>query len=408
VRGAWGGLKARGEEIQEKGVLGIGGAQRVRETEAKAKGWIAGIPGLGRVPGAREEASRAMAAETDKELKKLQTLNLTLDQLNEKLKSASKPERLAAFKLKAENGWLEASDADEVVKMIKEAGGGRTAMGGSIIQSLKKGRFHEMAKSTSDKEIIFNKFAPEDLELAKSFGLDMAESKELMNATLATRLLDLYKGDALEIKKKVEKAVKDNIENIAKEAASRKDLVNGVGSFTDADDRIRKLAGQVITEKKEVGSWKLRNQVLKLNGGMNDITGEALTVEGRGLVKDILAGNVAIKEEAEYRKARPAIPASTDLDPAQRIEVEEQIITSIKSGLIRSLDTEDLKSPAVFNALVNGRTRGLLTPDEYNKALGLVKDKKTGALEIRRGKPDRKRRKAINDIVTATSPMAYP
>jgi len=82
-------------------------------------------------------------------------------------------------------------------------------------------------------------------------------------------------------------------------------------------------------------------------------------------------------------------------------------MANIKSGLIRSLDTEDLKSPAVFNALVNGKARGLLTPEEYNKALGLVKDRKTGALEIR-GKPDRKRRKAINDIVTAAAPMPYP
>lgn len=67
VRGAWGGLKARGEEIQEKGVLGIGGAQAAREAEIRAKGWVAGIPGPGRVPGAREARERAEMAEIEKE-----------------------------------------------------------------------------------------------------------------------------------------------------------------------------------------------------------------------------------------------------------------------------------------------------------------------------------------------------
>ncbi len=395
VRGAWGGLKARGEEIQEKGVLGIGGAQRVRETEVKAKGWIAGIPGLGRVPGAREEVSRAMAAETDKELKKLQTLNLTLDQLNEKLKSGGKPERLAAFKLKAENGWLEASDLGEVNKIIGEAGGGRTALGMSIIQSLKKGKFHEMARSTADKENIFNNL--EDVEVKKAFGLDMAESRELMSTTLATKLLDLYKGDAQETKKKVEDAVKNNIENMAKDKTNRETLVTNPA----IDSRVRKLAGQVMADKKEVDSWKLRRNILELSGGIDTATGLAMTAEGRTLAKSIDDGNILFKEEGDYRGDR-GIAHNIDLNSTQRTEVHEQILGNVKAGYVKGFSTEELKTPEIFNAL----WAGLYNPPSPALAISAAEFKKLTGISGK-GKPDRKKRVAAENIMMSGGPMPY-
>jgi len=67
--------------------------------------------------------------------------------------------------------------------------------------------------------------------------------------------------------KKVDEAVKNNIENMAKDQGARKDLVNGAGVFAGTDVRIRKLAGQVMADKKKAGeefiahpldqSWKL-------------------------------------------------------------------------------------------------------------------------------------------------------
>ncbi len=402
VRGGVAGLKARGEEIQEKGVLGIGGAQRGRLQEARGKGWVAGIPGLGQVPGAREEASRAMAAETDKELKKLQTLNLTLDQLNEKLKSGSKPEKLAAFKLKAENGWLEASDLDTINKTIGEAGGGKTVLGASIIQSLKKGKFHEMAKSTDDKQRIFTDF--EDLEVKKAFGLDMAESRELMSESLATQLLNLYEGDTLEVKKKVEEAVKNNVENFAKDKSQREAIITRAvtPTTTKAEKKLKELTAKTMADKKEIDSWKVRRSALEAAGGIDAATGQAMTAEGRVLAKSIDDGNVLFKEEKDYRDRLGIADHTIDLNPTQRTEVHEQILGNIKAGYIKGFSTEELKTPEIFNALWYGLNAPpspalAITPVEFKKLTGI-----SG-----KGKPDRKKRVAAEAIRTAAAPMAY-
>lgn len=399
VRGAKEGLKAKGEEIQEKGVFGIGGAQKARETEAKARGWVAGALG---VPGAREEASRAMSTEVDKEVKRLQTLNMTLDQLNQKLKSGSAPERFAALKLKAESGWLEAGDLNTVNKTMREVGGGRTATGASIIASLRKGKFHEMAAGTLDKERIFNSLT--DAETQKAFGLDMAEGREVANEALAAKLLDLYKGDAQEVKKKVEDAVKNNIENFAKNKGGREALVSRV-TTDDKIKKLQKLAGQVMVDKKEVDGWKTRSKILELNGGMDPVSGEAKTAEGRELAKNIGDNNVGVKEEGEYRKKK-AIDASAILVATQRAELEDQIITNVQSGFIGGFSTEELKTPVIFNALINARTSGALTVSQFYKVLGVRVV--GGVTTFGKGKPDRKRREAINALITAPGPMPYP
>lgn len=339
ARGAYAGLKERGAEIKEKGILGIGGEQRARIQEARARGWLAPTPTTGEM-----ERRKAEAAEVDKEIKKLQALNLTLDQLNERLTKGGKFEQIAAFKLKAENGWLQPTDLNEINKMLRGAGGGTTALGASIITSLKKGKFHEMAQTTAQKEFIFDNL--QDREIKKAFGLDMAESKEIMDADIAKRLLDLYASDTKEIKDKVEKAVKNNIENMAKDKTGREGLL----ANPLVDSRIKKLVGQTMADKKEVDSWKLRRQILELNGGVDPVNGDALTKEGRDLAKDIKDGNTLFKEEGDYRAARGILPA-VDLTPAQRTDVQRQIEANITSGLIRGLSAEEIKTPEIFNAI---------------------------------------------------------
>ncbi|MBI2062641.1 MAG: hypothetical protein HYT61_00100 [Candidatus Yanofskybacteria bacterium] len=348
VRGAKEGLKERVAEIQEKGMLGIGGAQRARIQEATAKGWIAGIPG--KVPGATEEASRAKVAEVDKEIKRLQLLNLTLDQLNIRLKKAGGPEKIAALKLKAENGWLEAGDLGEINKTIREAGGGRNALGASIIQSLKKGKFHEMAQTTAQKEFIFNNL--EDVGVKKEFGLNMAESREIMNETIARQLLELYSGDMKEVQDKVAETVKKNIDNFAKDKSAREAMVTRVitPTTTRAEKKIMELAAKTMVEKKEVNSWSTRRSILQLTGGIDPTTGDALTVEGRTLAKEIKDNNTLFKEEMDYRASHGILPA-VDLTPAQRTDVQRQIETNISNGLIRGLSAEEMKTPEIFNSI---------------------------------------------------------
>lgn len=405
VRGGWQGAKQVGEKIQEKGVFGIGGAQKTRETEAKARGFIAG---LGGVPGANEELSRAQSTEVDKEVKNMQQLNLNLDQLNDKIKSGGKFEKIAAFKLKSERGNLDASDVDKINTLLREAGGGRTALGASIISSLKKGKFNEMALSTADKEHIFDGL--EDTEVKKAFGLDMAESKELMDADLARKLLNLYSGDAKDIQDKVKKAVKENIDNMAKKDSDRKDLLNATGAFagfagTDPSSMaLRAMAGQAMVDKKEINNWETRRQVLALNGGIDPATGDAKTVEGRKLASDMKDNNAVIREEAEYRKNNPGTTAhATNLTLAQHDSVSEQILNNIEKKLITSFTAEELKTPEVFNALFNGYLSTRLSIDQFNKLAGLATGKGGG-------KPDRKKREAgakIEEAIRLGTTMPY-
>lgn len=394
TKAAKAGLAAKGEEIGEKGVLGIGGAQAARLRQA----WVTEKLGFG---AARGTADKAHSEEIDKEFTRLKQLNLDQSTLSARMQSAKGLERAAALKLRAENGWLAPADLDEINKTLGSLGGGRSIAGSSLVNSLKKGKFEEMAKSTAEKEMIFNGL--QDAELKKAFGLSMAEGKDINTPALATELLNLYAGEAADVKKKVEETIKGSVENMAKDKTARLALIIDPAT----DPRLKKLVGQVMADKKEVDNWALRRTILEANGGIDPATGEALTAEGRELAKNIKDGNVAIKEEADYRKARPAISATADLSPTQYTELENQIVDNVKTGLIRSLSTEELKSPAIFNALYNGKATGSLSTDEFNKALGVAVNKKTGVLEIK-GKPDRKKRAAINDLLTATSPMSYP
>ncbi|MEK7151472.1 MAG: hypothetical protein AAB784_02035 [Patescibacteria group bacterium] len=542
VRGGVAGLKERGAEIAEKGVLGIGGAQKGRLDEAKARGWIAGIPGLGQIPGARETASRAQAAEVEKEMKLLQTLNLTLDQLNEKMQTAKGPEKIAAFKLKSEKGWLGASDLDEINKLLEAAGGGKTAVGASLIQSLVKGKFEEMAEGTEAKERIYaalqdtevkkaygrsmaetgelrdtaiarsllnlyqnesqaeqdkisqlvqknlenmylNKsersafitalvtddldgrlkkmaaqtmidrgevdlalrervielhggrdvsgrikekqmqeldkkilaniekgkvsealLSPADQkaifdgltepEVQKAFGMAMAKNRAVMEEDVATRIIDLYSNDTLEVQEKVHEEIKKNIENMAgtKDVKLRTSYLSNTGN----DVTMRKLVGQIMADKKEVRDWQTRRTVLELNGDIDPVSGNPITAAGRDIAKSIQDGNVVIKEEATYRKTN-TIPHGTDLNTSQRADLQQQILTNIENRYITSFSTEELETPEVFNALCQGVQSGSIPVDKFNNLIGLGTGK--GA-----GKSDRKKREAGAKILAAAFP----
>ncbi len=372
------GVQQQLEKLQEKGIP-LGGGYRYGGTQAETLR-TAGVAEAFGVKGAKD---KARAAEVDRETKKLKELNLTLDELNKRLTTASGPEKIAAFKLKLENGWLENTQAelDNFNKTLREVGGGRSVTGASLIASAKKGGWEEMGQSTVDKERIFAGL--EDAEAKKAFGLDIANSREIMNTTLATQLLDLYRGDAKEVRDKVEKAVKDNIENMARKDSDRKDLLNGAGVYRGVDDRIKKLAGQVMVDKKEVDSWQERRRILDLNGGM-DATGDGMTKEDKIMAKSIRDSNTIFKEEGDYRE-RNGIPPTVNLTPVQRLAVQHQIETNITSGFIHGLSTEEMKTPEIFNAI------NALGPTFIRPADSMKFQK-----QIRGDKPDRKKREAFD------------
>ena len=306
--GAKEGLRAKGEQIEEKGVFGIGGAQAGRLRQAT---WAERF-GFG---AARGVADRAKAEEIEKEFKGVQTLNLNQDRLNEKIKGAGGVERIAAFKLKAENGWLAPSDLDEINRTMRELGGGRGAAGISLLGSLRKGKFHKMARSTADKERIFGGL--EDLETKKAFGLDIAESKEIMSTDLAKELLGIYAGDTQEMKKKIEDVIKNNIENMAANKEERRKMFEN----KDVDPQIRRMVGEVMTNKKEINDIKLRQAVL-------DLVGKD-TPEGREAAKKIGSFNPVLDIEAKLREERN-IPLDVPLSA-----IDNERVLSELSGKLR-------------------------------------------------------------------------
>ena len=258
VRGGVAGLKARGEEIQEKGVLGIGGAQRARIAEAGAKELFA-------FGAARGAADRAKAEEIEKESKKVRELNLDQRGLNERVQSTKGVERVAAFKLKAENGWLDPKDIDEIISTIRGLGG-RSAAGTSFIKALEKGKFHEMAKGIHNKEQIFARLEREkdaDVgEVTKAFARDMAESGEL-SEDLALKLLGLYEGEALEEKEKVDNAVKKNLKNFVRTKDERRDFLLDASK----DKRLRKLLAGQMSEDGEINTYQKYGTAVELFEG---------------------------------------------------------------------------------------------------------------------------------------------
>ncbi len=322
------GLAERGKEIQEKGVFGIGGAQSERLRQAR----------VAEALGAKGAAGKAQEEAIGKEYSKLKQGNLPKDELSRKLVESKGMERIAALKLKAENGWLDASDVDEINGTMRGLGGGTTLPGASLIQSLKKGKFHEMAKSTADKEFIFNRLT--DAETQKAFGLDMAESREIMTTDLATKLLDLYKGDTTETKKKVEEAVKSNIENMARDQAARKELLTGTGAFVGADDKVRKLAGQIMVDKKEINDLQSRQVIIDLIG--KD------TPEGREAIKNIGASNSLLNIEAKLREER-GIPLDQPLSEADNKRVLDELKEKLQEKLVKN-ELKEIKtmSPDFF------------------------------------------------------------
>lgn len=370
------GLKERGEEVKEKGIFGIGGEQKIRLREAR----------VAQLFGARGETDKVRAAEIDKELGKLKQLNLTQAELSQRMATAKGIDKTAALKLKAESGWLTPADLAEVNKTMAELGGGRTLTGVSFIESLKKGKFQQMAVTTAQKEQIFDQM--QDGELKKAFGLAMAESKEIMNTALAKKLLDLYAADTPEVKKKVEDAVKENIENIAKKKDDRENLLRDPA----VDNKIKKLTAQVMADKKEINTWSLRERVITLTGG-RDQAGNITTAEGREIDKKIKDANILFKEEGDYRKEKN-IAESELLDFEQHEEVAKRIQENISNKIITSLSAEELTTPTIFNALLDGLRSSTLTQRDIERVAGK--------------KPDRKKREQIAKLTSPTaSPLAY-
>lgn len=365
------GLGAKKAELQERGILGGRfGAQRSRETQAR---WSDAF-GLGATKGGQD---RAIADNISKERKRFEDMHPNYRRADVDTflsKARNRNELVAALELKAENGWLDATDVPRINEAMRALGGGRTAAGSKLLQSLLKGKFNRVALGTADKEAVFSALA--DAETKKAFGLLMAENGEVTNTTLAEEILNLHVNDSIEKVRKVEEEMKKNIEKMARQTQDREDMVNGTGVFTGVDSRLSKLAGQVMSEKKEVISWGLKNRIITLNGGMDPVTGEALTADGRKLAFDMTKESTMLQEEGKYRKDNAIAPTAV-LTPTDRASLEAQVVTNISSGLVRNLSPNDMKAPEIANAIYELQTTTGINPAMAKQLIGQKADRKT-------------------------------
>jgi hypothetical protein len=380
ARGAWEGVKARAEEIKEKGIFGFGGAQRAREAEARMKGWVAGIRGPSQVPGAREAAQRAIADETEKELKRLQALNLTLDQLNKKLNTGSTVEKLAALKLKAENGWLEPTDLNTINKMMKEVGGGKTASGASLLQSLRKGRFHQMAVSTAEKEQIFDLLT--DLETRKAFGLDMAESGEITNADLAEKLLNLYEGETFEKRRDVENAIRKNIKNFVKTKDERTAFLLDQAQ----NETLRRLLAQQMSEDEEINTYAKYKTAASLFGGENQPLSRAM-LDKIAKSDPITHAEIQFRQELGLSDPAKLAPTYTPA-PAEMSGLIPKYHTKMqRMGAGQIANVERDKWTPEFEAALQNKINDLEAVEPTQPAIPPVIDQQTGKV-IKKGRKE--------------------
>ncbi|MEX1064077.1 MAG: MFS transporter [Candidatus Paceibacterota bacterium] len=253
------GLQGRIDEISEKGLAGIGGAQRARISQAK---WAESF-GFGTKRGAADEARQK---EIEKEFSKLKTLNLDKTGLEQRLSSTKGIDKMAALRLKAEQGWLNTKDLDQIKEAIQSLGGGKTIAGVSFINSLKKGGFKDITKSTVEKEALFNSLSgPEFIELQKALGSDMAKKKEIIKPEMAKKVIGLYENDSAEAKKEIMDAIKNNLGNIyADKGAREKFLVD----TTDASNtELRRLLAEKMVEDDEIDSYKKYHAAQELFSG---------------------------------------------------------------------------------------------------------------------------------------------
>lgn len=440
VRGAVAGLKERGAEIAEKGVTvpftggyRLGGAARAREQEARARGWFAPGPTTG-----EREARKQEAAEIDKEVKRLRELNLTLDQLNERIKTTKGLDNIAAMKLKAENGWLETTDKQKIIDIIRGLGGTNTVSGASFVASLQRGDFNRLfagpedkkqflrskdletpellglkkallmdaasggelfdedliaattelhrtdskeiqdkareavkkslsnlalGKTTKEKEAILDRLEKLDGELARSFAMSMAEDKEVLEESMVTRILDMYKDQSAEAKAKIEKALRENIQNFAKRKEDRKALLldqrrDASGNIIKTDPRIKKMIADLMIEKKEVNDLKSREEILDLIG-----RGTAAEREASRRINSI---NPLLNVEEKVRKEMGITSLDSELPEEGKERVLNELVAELDKiskeefGKLKQMSADFYRDPRFRQAIQMVLTK----PDE--------------------------------------------
>lgn len=416
--GAKEGLAERGAEIQEKGMFGIGGAQKARLQQAEAKGFVAAIS-KGQMPfdRARIEKEKVAMVEIEKEGKRVR------EQLQMK-PAGDQKDFLLAQKSKAglagQAATLEFvkqgySNLDDYKESATRYGGENSAFMRQYLENIKQAKLNDLFKSPD-----------EELRIAR--GGDDGETIALVNLRrelykdLAKRdrvnSPDVYK-EAKQLLSPIPAELKSFLDSVKPEymfgtKQARQEALLNFGSkekdqngedkdkLKDAD--LAKKLVDYMKDKKEISDYENKETGEKASGWQIrekalEVVGNKESFEGKGIVNEINKFNPVINIEAEMRTAPGAKPF---LD-------NEELITKIQDELkgksfedIKKMSGAFFKDPAVQEAMTgydrqqDDFEKKLL--DGREKELKRMYDPKEIADMLRGASSDM--RKALKDFAT--------
>ena len=376
-------LEARVQRIKEKGIpFIVASEQEARLRKAR----IAEKLGGEYAKGAKEEA---IDTEVNKEMNRVNRMNLSRDQLNAKFRSASGVEKMAIARIRADKGWItqDVSGRAEVEEILKQMGGGRSKTGSQFTASLDKNDYYERGfANVADKEAYADCLMKIDEALAKTVYRSMAKNKEVFNAALIEKISDAYAKDTLEIQKAVEKELIENITNIPGlgKPSERADAIKPTSRYSAI---IQRLTAQVLRDKGEINDIATYENALR---ALN-IT-DPRTAMGVAFDQKVSESNLAVVSEAKFkRKQAPPIPYSTPLTggrSGQRLQVAMDLkdkFSSMSTENIKKISANDLKNSMVQYALWPLLSQIYNNPDQTERAKfleGLDRNRRTGFMDI--------------------------
>lgn len=353
--GAKEGLAERGKEIEEKGIFGFGGAQKERLRAAETKGWVAGIPGPGRVPGAREAAERAEMVEIEKDGKRVrgQLLRLPADQQKAFLEDEKKKKGIAGQAAELEFVKQGYSKLEDYQKAATRYGGENSAFMRQYLENIKQAKLSDLFQSPDQELRIARGQEEGTVELAnlrREFYKDLAKRNRINDVEVYEEAKGLLKPIPAELR-----LFMDSIkpEYIFGTKDARKTALLSYGTDNDQirdEDLTKKLVDYMSDkDKKEITSWELREKALEVVAGKNMSTNERRdSFEGKRIISEINKFNPVINIEADMRTT-PGAKSFIDNEELVGRIMEE--IGKKSMADLKKMSGDFFKDPAVQEAL---------------------------------------------------------
>jgi len=320
--GAKEGLKAKGEQIQEKGIPGIiGGAQAERLRQAK---WTERF-GFG---AARGEAERVKLAEIEKESTKLkqELQGKPAEEQKDFLHDAQSRRGVAGEAALFEYVKQGYSTLDDYKEAVKKYGGENSALMRQYLENIKQAKLSDLFQSP-DQELRIARGQVEDtrdlINLRRELYKDLAKRNQISDVPVYKEAKQLLSSIPAELKSFLDSIKPEYIVG-TKEA--RQDAIR---DRTLGDPDLERKLVEFMKDKKEINDVQLRQEALAIVGGKN-------TIEGRNVINEINKFNPVINIEADLREERGiSVDQPLSADNRKRIigEIADKISEKEFAGL---------------------------------------------------------------------------